>query len=450
MWQFLNPYYLWAALGLSIPFLIHLWNRQRARVQKTGSIQWLIEAEITRVNRVQFHDLPRFILRASIILLMVFLLMDPAWLGEANSSNTSNKWLLIEPQLPAQDFVDSFADSLREKGWQLRSLRPHFPAYPPVDTMQANVELNYWDLLKDLEASPMSFDSIIILSQRRQTNFRGTLPRIQLPISWYSIPAKQSPAFIYSARDLGNDTLEVIVGQKVDPSFKLENQMLPKAANLNQGYQLSNHSLIPDNPELPPVILEKPDSLKCTIYYQKGFDKDRATLVSAWRALGEYLGLFVQIDSYPLRMDTEIVESDFVFLLGTDTLPRPAQTSRGQTFIYRDQAQRVLITKADSSKSFFNLNRRLDPKLNPEIIAGNQLPLALLQILPDYQAKTKGLDLLDPRAMHLASTGIDYGKKQSLPNMNKTSEYSLRFYLGTLLFLLILGERHWDYLLKIT
>lgn len=448
MGQFLNPYYLFAALGLLIPLLIHLWNRQRARVQKTGSIQWLIEAEITRVNRIQFHDITRFILRASIIIVFVLILMELVLPREATRENPARRWLLVEPALPARDFVKIYADSLEKLGWEVHFLMPGFPRYDHLDSLwqKGNVfDLDYWALLKDLEQSEIPLDSIILLSQRKQVNFQGKLPQIQLSLKWQTLPPEKKPDIIYAARDLGNDSLEVVLGHREESIFHLENKTIPKDAPAVIGYRLDKDSLYPKNLSLAKVPIEKRDSLKCIIYYQKGFEKDVATLTSAWQALGEYLKLNIEINASTLSDQSKFLASDFIFILSKDPFKDRFSSLPGKQIIYREQPQKALISRADAQRSIYELNHRLDPKLNPEIIEENLLPLALLRLLPNYEAKTKGLDKYDHRKMEVASLGISSGQNQSAGSAPLQKTRSLRFYLGLGLFLMILGERYWDY-----
>lgn len=90
--QFLFPWMLLGALGVSVPITIHLLNRYRFKIVDWGAMELLRKALIVRARRVKLEDLLLLALRCLIILLVALALARPVltpqgipWLAKNNN-----------------------------------------------------------------------------------------------------------------------------------------------------------------------------------------------------------------------------------------------------------------------------------------------------------------------------------------------------------------------------
>lgn len=90
--HFLFPWMLLGTLGISVPIVIHLFNRYRFRQVEWGAMELLRRAVIVRARRIRLEDVLLLLLRCLVILLIALALARPvlrsrggAWLGKSAS-----------------------------------------------------------------------------------------------------------------------------------------------------------------------------------------------------------------------------------------------------------------------------------------------------------------------------------------------------------------------------
>ena len=83
--NFLNPLLLLAALGIALPILAHLLNRQQVKRTDWAAMQFLNRNLRVRSRQLRLRDILLLILRCLALLMLVFALSRPIWQGGAGS-----------------------------------------------------------------------------------------------------------------------------------------------------------------------------------------------------------------------------------------------------------------------------------------------------------------------------------------------------------------------------
>jgi hypothetical protein len=79
--SFLNPFLLFAALGIALPILAHLLNRHQVKRTDWAAMQFLNRNVRVRSRQLRLRDLLLLILRCLALLFLVFALSRPIWQG---------------------------------------------------------------------------------------------------------------------------------------------------------------------------------------------------------------------------------------------------------------------------------------------------------------------------------------------------------------------------------
>lgn len=91
--NFLNPFLLIGIIAASIPLIIHLWSKKKAKLIDFSSIKFLISLERRKVRKLRLQQILLLILRMLIIILISFALARPIltdrWAISAKRAKTS-------------------------------------------------------------------------------------------------------------------------------------------------------------------------------------------------------------------------------------------------------------------------------------------------------------------------------------------------------------------------
>lgn len=66
--------WLWMALAVVIPILVHLWNKKSGRPRLLGTFRFLPEESFASAKRIELHEIPLMLIRMLIVLLLTLLL----------------------------------------------------------------------------------------------------------------------------------------------------------------------------------------------------------------------------------------------------------------------------------------------------------------------------------------------------------------------------------------
>ena len=79
--SFFNPLLLFAALGIGLPIIAHLLNRQKVKTTDWAAMQFLNRNVLVRSRQIRLRDWLLLLLRCLALLLLVLALARPAWQG---------------------------------------------------------------------------------------------------------------------------------------------------------------------------------------------------------------------------------------------------------------------------------------------------------------------------------------------------------------------------------
>ena len=96
MFQLLQPIWLFVLAGVSVPIIIHLWNRRPGKTLKVGSIALVRENIVSYKKRIRLTELLLLLLRCLLLVCIAVALAGLLWQHPAN--NASRGWVLMDRQ----------------------------------------------------------------------------------------------------------------------------------------------------------------------------------------------------------------------------------------------------------------------------------------------------------------------------------------------------------------
>lgn len=317
--QFLNPIWLWSALGVIIPIAIHLWNQQPGKVLEVGSIRFMDPSPSKRSSKLQLTEIWLLLLRCLMMVLLALFLAKPIWNTQTSQSNQG--WVLIPRasmsiayQTHKQDI-----DSLLQLGMELHALEPGFPSLElNKDTLLNNPSTavpNFWTLATQLEKDAPAQYQLHLFTPEQLKYYRGLQPILHRTMVWktYAMPSQVDKQMVKSHQTIrvtvfansyaadaeyleaackaiqsfSGDTILLTklntvgqIPQNQDWLFWLSDQPLPKNnAKHSWSYQLGNLQQTPtqiyssnwSNQESIPLYKYSSSALKAEMIWENGF-----------------------------------------------------------------------------------------------------------------------------------------------------------------------------------
>ncbi|CAM3780702.1 BatA domain-containing protein [Mucilaginibacter galii] len=227
MFQFLNPIWFFGAAALLIPVLLHLWNIRSGKVLKVGSIS-LIDAASRKSSRsFKLLDIPLFILRCLLLLILALLLALPVWQKKMEVAKVKG-WVIF----PKETFTSTYQtfkptiDSLTKAGYEFHYFNPGFAKsnltkifLNAKDSLKTplsapkNTQHNYWDLVKELNSKVSSTLPVYVFTPNQATYFQGSKPQVALNLHWQTYtPADSAVTYIQDAWFTPSGDVRVVQG----------------------------------------------------------------------------------------------------------------------------------------------------------------------------------------------------------------------------------------------
>ena len=170
---FLNPTYLWAFLGLTVPIAIHLWSKKEGKTIKIGSVQLLKKADTKQSRSIKLNEFWLLVLRLFLISILVLIISN---LHIRKKVDTVAITYIVESSLLQNKEFKSILDTITTEA-PMRLLQNGFPEIDLETNHQLDPEIpNYWQLSKEMESLPS--DSIIVFTSAYQSGFKGLRPEI--------------------------------------------------------------------------------------------------------------------------------------------------------------------------------------------------------------------------------------------------------------------------------
>ncbi len=223
----MNPIWLWAIGGISIPVVIHLWNIRQGKTRKIGSVQLLAKTAQQRARSWQLTEWFLLLLRCLLLILLALLLAKPYW-----KTNEQKGWVLLEQQDVAQAYshFKPLIDSLLNAGFTLHRFEKGFAEAElsavlnkKNDTGIVN-KSSYWQLVKLLVKQSSPGVPVYLFTGNRLNRFTGERPAVSISLTWKTFTQADSvQRFIADAYLGSNDSILLTIGE-THPSYTAYHQ----------------------------------------------------------------------------------------------------------------------------------------------------------------------------------------------------------------------------------
>jgi hypothetical protein len=217
----LNPIWLWALSGLTIPVAIHLLSRKEGQTIRIGSIRFLAETATNKFSSIRLNEVTLLAIRSLLIVFIV--LFFAGLLLSAANGKVSQKWIVVEKGLENSHQIKNLLDSLQKDDYEVHRLSTGFPL-PQDDTVTESPD--YYKLVEEL--SKKNTIQATVIATNSLSGFKGK--RISLPdnITWLSYPA-------FSTGDLPIDSLThadtIRISLAYDKEFQYDKKIVLAALN---------------------------------------------------------------------------------------------------------------------------------------------------------------------------------------------------------------------------
>ncbi|HTE11879.1 MAG TPA: BatA domain-containing protein [Chitinophagaceae bacterium] len=193
MFQFLQPIWLYALAGLSIPVIIHLWNQQPGKTLRIGSIALVTENAVSHKKSIRLTELFLLLLRCLLLSCIAIALAGPLWRNPAK--NGAKGWVLMSrPALTtAYNYYKPLVDSLLQAGLEFHYFEEGFAkenfekavnAVP--DTSIAIKKYAYRNIAALLNSQADAKLPLYIFTDNYLRNFAGIRSAVSLNLHWYT------------------------------------------------------------------------------------------------------------------------------------------------------------------------------------------------------------------------------------------------------------------------
>ena len=132
--ELLKPYFLWSALAVAIPVLIHFWHQKKGKVMVWAAMQWLSEKNQQQNRGIQLDNIPLLIIRCLLLLLLAFLLSQPVWKHMAGTETRQRIHLIQPDAFLTQNFRFELEEA-QKKGERVYWMSPQTDAVESVSDL---------------------------------------------------------------------------------------------------------------------------------------------------------------------------------------------------------------------------------------------------------------------------------------------------------------------------
>ncbi|NQV74678.1 MAG: BatA domain-containing protein, partial [Bacteroidetes bacterium] len=220
MFQLINPLWLFAIGGISIPLIIHLWNIKKGKTLKIGSISLLGESSRQSARSLKLIDLLLLFLRCLLLIILALILAGPLWNSKINTS--ANKgWILIEKQNLTETYSQFKAkiDSLSNLGYEFHFFEPGFQYAKFEDALNESKSeigsaqlLPYWSLIQLLEDKIPENTQVFLFTPNLLNRLGTERPLVNHRIQWETYtPSDSTATWIENAWFNESDSVNVTI-----------------------------------------------------------------------------------------------------------------------------------------------------------------------------------------------------------------------------------------------
>lgn len=426
---FLNPYYLFAAIGIVVPIAIHLWNRKSGKVIKVGSVKFLEESESSSFSNVRLTEWILLALRIVLILLLSLIMAGTNYL---TNNQQPEKMYLIDKALINSPNYSKLVDSLQQ--YALHLLKPGFPEVG----VESNDYIDYWHLIAKMENK--QDQEFVVFSSNQIKNFKGKKHMLPSNVEWLYLPV-EAQEFIVGAQLTMEDSLIIFTGISDESYLKIEHTPL-KYAELSSQFTVDDKEIQLDKIgqyvvyNTDTVAIRSRPIITCKVIYDQKYEGDVSYLTAALNAIVDY-GI-CEIDVEYIKNEGQIdVAADWHIWL-TDS----HNESEGKNIVYDENVLGTGILDGENLDTYL-LAGRINPRFT-EVDKLAELPSNLLHLFLKGQFE-------DRIAKHDVRT-IDHTQLTSQLTTNNLAQIDTKSDLSNILwvlfFITLLAERILSFIRK--
>jgi hypothetical protein len=431
MWQIHNPAYWWALLALSIPIIIHLYNRRQTKVKVLGTLRWLKEVQPAQWNFRRIHQWPLLFIRLLLLTAIILLLVDLYKNHTPALEAPLHALILIHPAAGDTSQYRQLA-----AGWQNDTVKVHWLAtgFPPATKPANKEDRHLWSLVAEAD---MRFraDSIHMIAPNRQAYFTGTPPYTTAALSWELTEVPGDSVKLLWAKEAGNEPELLWFRTSADLSEYYLSKGLPDAAREQQEVVYSTDKKQVDVKKAAytyQVPINAPDTLIVAAIVSDSLREQWQIFQKAIQATAQYHQVavtFVAANEGGVDWLIKMNEQATVSVKGEPAL----------VFHYKPGKSAEWLESA--GKNRLNIRKELS---TAQVLEGGFLEALRPHILA-FKYKEASPVQADFRQTDLAGGSGHSRKRQTLliPRSDKPAAGNERFWLGLLALTLITLERIW-------
>jgi len=192
LFQLLQPSWLFALAGISVPVIIHFWNQRPGRILKVGSISLVPEEAKEYRRSLQLSDLLLLLLRCLLIATLAVVLANPNWKKPFNASKQKG-WILISKKNLKETYshFKPQIDSLYKSGFEFHYFNEGFAKEKLEDALAKKEDSaislpSYWKLAESLDATIPSPIPVDIFTDNYLEHFSGNRPTLSFQPNWFT------------------------------------------------------------------------------------------------------------------------------------------------------------------------------------------------------------------------------------------------------------------------
>ncbi|WP_421802989.1 BatA domain-containing protein [Flagellimonas sp.] len=389
---FTNPSYLWALLGLLVPFAIHLWSKKEAKTIKIGSIQLLDESNSRQSSSIQLNEWFLLLLRMLIIALVVLLMAGPKWRTKGNQKEIT---YLVEASIANEASISTILDSLQEDSPVLL-LKNGFPAWEAEANYQTDKEQpNYWQLVQKMDT--LRSDSVVVFTKALVKGIKSMRPSTQKKIHWVVMESEETQDIPLLAFN-GESGVELITSSRSGRTTEIRKETLA------EGFEIVNDSLRLLSEEPTMIPLKTRGTLVINLYTDENFEREEKYIEASFRALSVFLKREIVIQKEEKSTDNPV---DLNIWLSNE----PKSDSKGKWLVYQENPVAKELIEVGHRKNLFYLTSRLNPKNTVDQHVPEQL-LNILALDKDLKALVAKVDTRQLDASELRPNYVEPKRKR--------------------------------------
>ena len=199
MFQLLQPIWLSALAGLSVPVVIHLWNQRPGKTLRVGSTALVVENITSHKKSIRLTEILLLLLRCLLLACIAITLSVPIWRSAAGRS--SKGWLLINKGGTAQAYKNfkPLIDSLLQAGLAFHYFEEGFATEKFENALQAGTDSNtviassYRRIIELLNEQVDASMPIYVFTDNYLRHFTGPRTAAALNLHWFTYAADTVP-----------------------------------------------------------------------------------------------------------------------------------------------------------------------------------------------------------------------------------------------------------------